>query len=58
MSSVRNRIAAGVDTVTESAGAIAESSTDALSRAAWWVLFALALSAAAAAGGAAVTARG
>lgn len=55
--SLRTQVAAGLDTVAERAGDVTDQATDALSTAAWWALLALALSAGAAAFGAATTAR-
>jgi hypothetical protein len=54
---IRTQIASTADTVQESAGEVITSSTDAISSAALWTLVALALGAAAAAGGAAMMAR-
>ncbi len=53
----QQQIATAVDTVGARAQDVAEDATAAVSRAAWWSLLAMALSAAAAAGGTAMTAR-
>lgn len=53
----RERVGAGAEQVAATAEDVAGTATDYLGRAAWWALLALALGAAAAAGGAGITAR-
>lgn len=57
VATLRGAVASRADTIQESAGEVVTASTDAVSTAALWALFALALGAAAAGSGAAIMAR-